>query len=172
TDYTVTITENICNQSSTLTTQLTILPSPTVNAQKSNDIDCSNDRSQLIATGANQYSWSPVSTLNNSSVPEPIAMPQSTTDYIVEGIDASGCKGYDTITVKVDIVNKGGYLMPNAFTPNNDGLNDCYGIKYWGVIQDLEFSIYNRWGERIFFTQNPNDCWNGIYRGKMQDIGV
>ena len=172
TDYSVTITENICNQSSTLTTRLTILPSPTVNAQKSNDLDCSNDRSRLIATGANQYLWSPATTLNNSSVSDPVAMPQSTTDYIVEGIDASGCKGYDTITVKVDNVNKGGYLMPNAFTPNNDGLNDCYGIRYWGIIQDLEFSIYNRWGERIFFTQTPGQCWNGTYKGVKQDGGV
>jgi len=172
TDYTVTITENTCNQSSALTTKVTILPSPLVNAQKSNDIDCSNDRSRLMATGANQYSWSPATTLDNSSIAAPVASPQATTDYIVEGIDASGCKGYDTITVKVDNVNKGGYLMPNAFTPNNDGLNDCYGIRYWGVIQDLEFSIYNRWGERIFFTQSAGQCWNGTYKGVKQDSGV
>jgi gliding motility-associated-like protein len=121
---------------------------------------------------ADQYLWSPASTLNNSSVADPVAMPQTTTDYIVEGIDVSGCKGYDTITVKVDNVNKGGYLMPNAFTPNSDGLNDCYGIRYWGVIQDLEFSIYNRWGERIFFTQTPGQCWNGTYKGIKQDSGV
>ncbi len=172
TDYSVTITENICNQSSTLVTRLTVLPSPIINAQKSNDIDCSSDRSRLNATGASQYLWSPATALNNPSVADPVAMPQATTDYIVEGIDASGCKGYDTITVKVDNVNKGGYLMPNAFTPNNDGLNDCYGIKYWGVIQDLEFSIYNRWGERIFFTQTPGQCWNGTYKGVKQDGGV
>ena len=171
TDYTVTITENICHQTATLTTRL-ILPSPTVNAQKANDIDCSNDRSRLIASGANQYLWSPAATLSNSSAPDPIAMPQSTTEYIVEGTDASGCKGYDTVTVKVDNVNKGGYLMPNAFTPDNDGLNDCYGIKYWGVIQELEFSIYNRWGERIFFTKNAGQCWDGTYKGKKQDSGV
>lgn len=62
--------------------------------------------------------------------------------------------------------------MPTGFTPNNDGLNDCYGIKYWGTILDLEFSIYNRWGERIFFTKNPTDCWDGRYKGLPQDAAV
>ena len=62
--------------------------------------------------------------------------------------------------------------MPNAFTPNNDGLNDCYGIKFWGVIQELDFGIYNRWGERIFHTSNPNDCWDGTYKGVQQNPDV
>jgi gliding motility-associated-like protein len=74
--------------------------------------------------------------------------------------------------VKVENINKGGYLMPNAFTPNGDGLNDCFGIRYWGVIEEMEFSIYNRWGERIFFTKNPNACWDGTYKGIRQDTGV
>ena len=132
TDYTVTITESTCNQTQSLTTRLTIMPSPAINAVKSNDIDCSNDRSQLIATGASQYSWTPATTLNNPSVSNPVATPLTTTEYIVEGIDALGCKGYDTITVKVDNINKGGYLMPSAFTPNNDGLKRLLWYKILG----------------------------------------
>ncbi len=62
--------------------------------------------------------------------------------------------------------------MPDAFTPNHDGKNDCYGLRYWGVIEDLEFSIYNRWGERIFFTKDPTTCWDGTYKGAAQDIGT
>jgi gliding motility-associated-like protein len=172
TDYSVTIRENTCNQATTLTTRVTVLPVPTITATKSNDIDCSNDRSQLSATGAVQYLWAPATTLNNPALFNPVATPLATTDYIVEGTDASGCKGYDTISVKVDNVNKGGYLMPSAFTPNKDGLNDCYGIKYWGVIEELEFSIYNRWGQRIYFTKNAGQCWDGTYKGVEQDGGV
>ena len=62
--------------------------------------------------------------------------------------------------------------MPSAFTPNNDGKNDCYRIKYWGVIEELDFAIYNRWGERIFHTSNSTDCWDGSYNGVKQDPGV
>jgi gliding motility-associated-like protein len=172
TEYVVTITETTCNQSATLSTKLTVSPPPTVTAFKSNDIDCSNDRSQLNATGADAFTWAPAITLSNPGIRNPIATPSTTTGYIVKGTDASGCSGYDTITVKVDNVNKGGYLMPNAFTPDNDGLNDCFRVKYWGVINDLEFSIYNRWGERIFFTRDVSQCWDGTYKGVRQDGGV
>jgi len=172
TEYKVTITETTCNQSVTLSTIITVSSLPTVNAAKSNDIDCSNDRSQLSATGADQYLWTPASTLNNPGIYNPVATPVSATQYIVEGTDLAGCKGYDTITVKADNINKGGYLMPNAFTPNNDGLNDCYGVKYWGIINEFEFSIYNRWGERLFFSKNPAQCWDGTYKGVKQDGGV
>jgi len=172
TDYSVTITEPVCNQTATLTTRIAVVPNPAVSVTRSNDIDCSNDRSQLMATGAQQYVWTPAPTLNDPAIYNPVAMPAATTKYIVEGTDVAGCKGYDSITVKVDNVNKSGYLMPNAFTPNNDGLNDCYGIKYWGVIGELEFSIYNRWGERIFFTKNTGQCWDGTYKGTKQDGGV
>jgi len=63
----------------------------------------------------------------------------------VKGTDANGCSNTDTVTVNITMLNKGGYLMPTAFTPNNDGVNDCYGIHLWGVINELEFSIFNRW---------------------------
>ena len=59
----------------------------------------------------------------------------------------------------------------NAFTPNGDGLNDCFGLKYWGNVPKLEFSIYNRFGERIFYTTDPAKCWNGKYKGVAQNIG-
>lgn len=171
-DYKVTITETTCNRSATLSTRLTVMPLPKVNAGKANDIDCSNDRSQLNVTGAARYTWTPATTLNNPGIANPVATPATTTAYVVKGTDMEGCTGYDTITVKVDNVNKGGYLMSNAFTPNNDGLNDCYGVKYWGVIEKFEFSIYNRWGERIFTTKNPGQCWDGTYKGVEQDGGV
>ncbi len=64
------------------------------------------------------------------------------------------------------------YLMPNSFTPNRDGINDCFGIKYWGTIQDLGFSIYNRFGERVFYTNDAGICWDGRYKQNLQDTNV
>jgi gliding motility-associated-like protein len=74
--------------------------------------------------------------------------------------------------VKVDGSNKGNYLMPNAFTPNGDGLNDCYRIKYWGLVEEVEFSIWNRWGERVFHSRDPFACWDGKFKGSPQSAGV
>ena len=172
TPYSVTITENACNQSQTLNTTVTVNPFPQVIAFKSNDIDCSNDRSQLSATGASQYSWSPASTLSNPSIANPISTPTATTDYIVKGTDVNGCAANDTISVKVLSENKGGYLMPTAFTPNKDGLNDCYRVSHWGIIENIEFSIYNRWGQLVFFTKDATQCWDGTFKGLPQDPGV
>ena len=149
-----------------------MLPLPVVQASKTVDIDCSNDQSQLTATGAVQYSWSPASSLNNPNIANPIARPMTQTQYVVKGINNNGCANYDSVTVAVTAINKGDYLMPSAFTPNNDGLNDCYGIRYWGIILDLEFSIYNRWGERVFYAKQPGACWDGRYKGIPQDPGV
>jgi gliding motility-associated-like protein len=94
------------------------------------------------------------------------------TVYIVKGTDANGCINYDSVTVNITGLNKGGYFMPTGFTPNNDGLNDCYGVRYWGVIEELDFGIYNRWGERIFHTTTPGACWDGTYKGEKQNPDV
>lgn len=163
--YSVHITENTCNYSTILSTTLTILPLPFVKAIKYNDITCSQDYSQLNASGALRYYWTPKNSLNNPNIASPIASPLIPTIYTVRGVDASGCSNYDSVYVNIDLTNKANYLMPNAFTPNNDGINDCYGIKYWGRILELDFSIYNRWGEIVFHTNNPSECWNGMYNG-------
>lgn len=172
TTYAVTITESTCNQSATLFTTVTVLPLPSITATKSNDIDCSTDKSQLSATGGVSYIWSPATYLSAADIADPVASPINTIDYIVQGSDVNGCVNYDTIQVKVDNVNKGGYLMASAFTPNGDGLNDCYGTKLWGIIQEIDFSIYNRWGQLVFHTTNPGACWDGTYKGVNQDTGV
>jgi len=62
------------------------------------------------------------------------------------------------------------YNMANAFSPNNDGINDCYGIKYFGVISDFTFMIFNRWGQQMFSTNDPAVCWDGTFQG--QNVGV
>ncbi len=170
--YSVRITDTICNNSTDLSTVVTVLPSPNIRAFKSNDLDCTTDFSQLTASGGVTYSWLPASSLNNPAIATPIARPTATTQYIVSGKDIWGCVNTDSIIVYVTTANKGGYLMPSGFTPNNDGKNDCYGIKYWGVLNKLQFSIYNRWGERIFYTTDPSRCWDGTYKGIMQDMGA
>jgi gliding motility-associated-like protein len=171
-DYTVTITKLECNQTSSLTTKIVVLPSPEINANKSNDIDCSQFQSQLTASGAAKFIWTPATTLSNANIFNPIASPNVTTSYIVKGISNLGCEGFDTVVVKVENINKSGYLMPNAFSPNNDGMNDCFRVKYWGTVDDFEFSIYNRWGVRLFRANTPEACWDGTYKGVLQDGGV
>jgi gliding motility-associated-like protein len=64
------------------------------------------------------------------------------------------------------------YPVPNAFTPNNDGNNDCFGIKHWGSLLSLEMEVFDRWGERVFISMTPGDCWDGNYKGNPQPTGT
>ena len=56
--------------------------------------------------------------------------------------------------------------IPDAFTPNNDGTNDLLQV-FTAYITDYEFRIYNRWGEVIFASTNPEQKWDGTYRGAV-----
>ncbi len=173
TTYSVQIIDTVCDQTANLSTEVIVLPVPNVQAFKQNDIDCIQSTARLNATGALTYTWSPAASLNNPNNAGPVASPVVTTLYTVEGTDASGCKNKDTVSVVVDFSIKNGlFLVPNAFTPNNDGLNDCFGIRHWGVLETVEFNIYNRWGELIFHTADASKCWDGKWKGREQNGGV
>lgn len=172
TTYTVTIHANACNETGNLSTTITVFSLPSVVAASANDLTCSFGSSQLTATGAASYIWSPSTGLNNPDIANPIASPPATTIYTVTGTDVNGCSNTDTALVKVDFDKNALYLLPNSFTPNGDGINDCFGIKYWGFVQKLDFSIYNRFGEMVFHTADPNTCWDGTYKGRLQEPAV
>ena len=60
--------------------------------------------------------------------------------------------------------------MPTAFTPDADGVNDVFGAK--GInVSDFHMEIYNRWGEKLFESNNINDHWDGIYQGTAAQQG-
>jgi gliding motility-associated-like protein len=168
--FTLLMSENICNSSASFTVNVEVNRLPTVNVSSSNDIDCANTISQLNASGASSYLWTPSNTLNNASIASPIASPTINTSYNVVGFDSNGCENSAAVEVKVSD-KEGGYYVPNAFTPNGDGLNDCFGVKQWGNVADLYFIIYNRWGEKVFETRNINICWDGQQKGSPADPG-
>ena len=56
--------------------------------------------------------------------------------------------------------------VPEAFTPNNDGVNDVLEV-FPAYVTDYELRVYNRWGEVIFVTDNPEQKWDGSYKGEV-----
>lgn len=63
-------------------------------------------------------------------------------------------------------------FFPTAFTPNGDGLNDVFRPRYRCILGQYRLSIYNRWGEFIFFTSDPGVAWNGKHKNIPADIGT
>jgi gliding motility-associated-like protein len=81
-----------------------------------------------------------------------------------------GCE--DTATQKIKVVNNCFIAVPTAFTPNGDGLNDyLYPLNAYKA-KDLNFSVYNRFGQRIFFTSNWTNKWDGNFKGQGADVGT
>ncbi|MBS3914861.1 MAG: gliding motility-associated C-terminal domain-containing protein, partial [Bacteroidetes bacterium] len=83
--------------------------------------------------------------------------------------NASGCA--DSVSKIVDIRVKPWIYVPNAFTPNGDGLNDVFGVKS-KYIESFDLMLYNRWGEIIYKTQDINFEWDATYLSKEVPSGV
>lgn len=62
-------------------------------------------------------------------------------------------------------------LLPNAFTPNADGLNDVFRVKNPHGLQSFRMQVFNRWGQTVFASTNPGQGWDGSYRGLLQPSG-
>jgi gliding motility-associated-like protein len=170
--YTVRISDSVCNNYDSLfSVPVKVNPNPVVVAKKANDIDCAVATAQLSVGGAFTYTWSPVEGLSDPRSTNPLASIDSTTTFIVRGTDVNGCFAFDTVTVNVTAAGKNLFVVPNAFSPNGDGHNDCFGIRPWGDVTIEEFSVYNRSGERVFTTRDPAQCWDGNFKGKPQQAG-
>ena len=171
--YYVSLTNSICNIVDTLSSVVNVVPKPVITVTKSNDVDCANPQAQLNATGGSTYSWLPATNINNKNIPNPIVYPDVDTWYFVTASVAAGCANRDSVLVKSDFSKGiGAFLVPNAFTPNQDGLNDCFGVRYWTVTDEFELSIYNRWGQLVFLTKDKMKCWDGKFKGVQQPSGV
>jgi gliding motility-associated-like protein len=125
---------------------------------------------QLSGSGGLQYEWSPgPPLLNNANISNPVAILTTNTTFSLIVKDAVGCKGYDTVNIKVTKGSNVNIYVPSAFTPNGDGLNDILR-PLGGAIERLDyFRIYNRYGELIFETNNLSKGWDGTYKGKEQN---
>jgi gliding motility-associated-like protein len=170
TNYQVSIFDKYCNTTQVFPVPVSVLALPIINAEKSNDVNCIVPSAELLASGANNYLWSPAQTLNDSTIKNPLATPDITTTYTVTGTDNNKCVGKSSITVNKD--NSFGIInLPNIFTPNKDNKNDCFKVLVKGQIKNYTMMIFNRWGEKVFETHNSNDCWNGKYKGRDVEIG-
>lgn len=166
--YSCTVTD--ANGCTSITTVL-VGSSGSVTANAGVDVTIqSGQTTQLNATGGNSWNWTPTGSLSCATCQNPTASPSVTTTYILTVTDSLGCTDTDTITVYVDIVC-GELYLPTAFSPNGDGENDEYCVRS-NCIRDMQFEIYNRWGELVFSSTDPAVCWDGTWRDKPCENAV
>lgn len=122
---------------------------------------------QPIATGdIATYSWSPADGLSDAGAANPLASPQTATKYTLTVANANGCTAQASVIVKVIIV------IPNAFTPNGDGINDTWKIPGLANNPNYNLNVYNRYGNKVFESVGYTRDWDGTYGGKNLPSGT
>jgi gliding motility-associated-like protein len=157
--------------SSTAVVQVDIHPLPVVDAGPDTTIWRDTYASLHGTTNAPTYFWNPSTWLDNASDLNTSAAPQQTTWYYLFGIDQYGCQNKDSVLITV--VSHTELLIPTGFSPNGDGVNDVFKIERSLNIEKLiEFSVFDRWGEKVYSTGNINQGWDGTHQGQPSPIGV
>lgn len=116
------------------------------------------------------FTWFPAGQLSNPDISNPIAKPLLNTTYYVKGVTDAGCVAEDSIFIYV--APNTNIEVPNAFIPGRVGTNNVLKPVFEGVAKLKTFAIYNRWGEKVFETDNIDEGWDGSYNGQPQPYGV
>ncbi|MGI4864298.1 MAG: gliding motility-associated C-terminal domain-containing protein [Janthinobacterium lividum] len=167
-------TTSACGQSTTATSNavpVAISPVVTVSAGPDKTI-FEGDQVDLEGTVNGNYpvTWTPTQTLTFGTNPlRPTASPTTTTVYTLTG-GTGGCASSSTVTVTVLPPLR----IPNAFTPNGDGNDDTWQIERIGSFSGNSVIVFNRWGNKIFETQNyqRGNEWDGTIKGQPAPIGT
>lgn len=137
-----------------------------------------NTAIQLLATGVDSegnpisnFSWAsnPATTLSCEDCGNPIAVLQYPTTFIVTGTTAEGCTASDTLFVQV--TSDRDVFVPNAFSPNFDNKNDRLWVFGKGI-KSGKISVFDRWGEMVYQSEDLSEGWDGNYRDKPVNSGV
>ena len=165
--YTVEVSYNsYCGR--TTTVMVAVNPKPNVYAGR----DTSYNLNEVIfieANGTGTLTWVRGEDIICTACPRTQVYPTRDGCYVVEAVNDVGCKATDDICIGV--TEDFSFYLPNSFTPNNDGINDEFLI-FGENISQVSMEIYDRWGVKIFHSEDFFVGWNGKYNGISCPEGV
>ena len=176
--YEVVATDDIgCSISQTI--NIEFFTEPTVDIRAETEITLGD--STLLNTQTNAFPidrivWSPPTYLSCDTCLSPWASPPNDFTYIVTIYTTEGCIISDAVSLKVE--KNYSIYIPNAFTPNGDGINDRFTVYTGGAVDKVQsLRVYDRWGNAVFMNENfePNideEGWNGKFRNELMNPGV
>lgn len=136
----------------------------------------SNIEPVLNLSNYSSITWNDSSSLDCGNCLTPFAQPVNDTQYTLTLVSNDGCATSDSVNISVEKIRR--VFIPNAFSPNGDGINDFFTI-YAGkeVAEISSFRLFNRWGAVVLERNNflPNDPtfgWDGYFRGKEVESGI
>lgn len=148
-----------------------VAPQPVVNA--GSDVTILEGGTTTLAgtaIGGNtlSYTWAPSTGLSNATILSPTATPVSDTYYTLKAVNEDGCSNSDEVFVHVLKTP----LIPNAFSPNHDGINDTWQITYLNSYPGCVVQIFNRYGQIVFQSVGYSKPWDGTYNGQPLPVGT
>ncbi|MBC8051594.1 MAG: gliding motility-associated C-terminal domain-containing protein [Sphingobacteriaceae bacterium] len=114
-----------------------------------------------------KYKWVPATGLDNDTIPNPVASPVENTKYTLTVTSKAGCSESGDLYVTVVEPD-----IPNAFSPNGDGINDRWAIKYLETYVRADVQIFNRYGQKVYTSGQYLEPWDGTWQGKEIPVGV
>jgi gliding motility-associated-like protein len=162
---------NALGESASTTNSITVFATPTVDAERDTIIDLGGV-ANLLATASvpgGTYTWTPDDFIECDNCPTTTSNSPEEIVYIVTFVDVNGCSATDSVRVFVNFIEAIG--VADAFTPNGDGVNDVLNVMGFGL-EAITFSIFNKYGEKVFESQTQLIGWDGTFRGRDQNPGV
>jgi gliding motility-associated-like protein len=157
------------NCSDTATTQVVVNANPIVSAGPDKTILPS---ANAVLEGASNLTgsirWSPATGLTSDTILRPIATPTSDTRYILSVTTQQSCSAIDEVFVTV----LPALLVPNAFSPNGDGINDVWNIPSLNSYAGCRVQVFDRFGRAIWESTGYSIPWDGGSKGKQVPAGV
>jgi gliding motility-associated-like protein len=116
-----------------------------------------------------RFSWSPAdSVLSGAAATRPSVSPYNDLVYTLTVTSADGC--VDSSQVKVFVLEVP--VVPNAFSPNGDGINDTWVIRYLSEYPSADVQVFNRWGQSVYHVVGYTTPWDGMYKGQALPVGT
>jgi len=115
------------------------------------------------------YYWTPVQSISNNNIKTPVVNPVNDITYTFHVVSGDGC-GIASDEVFVRVLKT--VVVPNAFSPNGDGINDVWNIKALNLYPESETNVFNRYGQLVFHSQGYGRAWDGRVNGKLLPVGT
>ncbi len=168
------VSVNVSNGACSDTAQVAVLvrPLPVVDAGADTTIYFGGT-ANLQASANAEVLWQPTQFLSCIDCLDPLSnTPQSQT-YCLTAVNTYGCMASDCVEITVDTLCAG-LFVPNVFAPDESGHseNNCFRLYGASCVSTMTLSVFNRWGEKVYESRNPGDCWDGQFRGQALNTGV
>lgn len=175
------IVKNGLNETGTYTDSVIVYPGPQAHAGPDQTVDQgtmvtldasqSSGQGQIISYDWTQSDSSKMSCNSGQNCIHPTVTPSLTAQFVLIVTDKNGCTSTDSVTINIDVICRSVYVA-TAFSPNGDGMNDVLHVKSNCDITQFSFKIFDRWGEKVFESNDLLLGWDGTFKSKIMDSGV